>query len=94
MTQDFTTGSRRCGLLSFSDRSRKDRPDIHKPITSLFGCSDPEWRRQFLHLALHRERHIAKVAMARKLAVRLFWTWRNEKFGSHVGQPETALGAH
>jgi len=35
---------------------------------------------------------IAKVAMARKLAVRLFWMWRRgwdyqqlKKFGSHVG---------
>ncbi len=52
--------------------------------------SDPEWRRQFLHLALRRQRPVAKVAMARKLAVRLLWMWRNE-FGSHVGQPGTAL---
>src|SRR5437870_7531010 len=33
--------------------------------------TDPDWRRRFLHLALRRERRIAKVAMARKLAVRL-----------------------
>lgn len=55
--------------------------------------SDAEWRRQYLHLAMRRERRIAKVAMARKLAVSLLWTWRNAKFGSHVGQPGTALGA-
>jgi transposase len=54
--------------------------------------SDPDWRRQFLHLAMRREREIAKVAMARKLAVRLYWMWRKEwdyqqvkKFGSHAG---------
>ena len=29
---------------------------------------DPDWRRQFLHLAMRGERRIAKVAMARKLA--------------------------
>ena len=59
--------------------------------------SDPEWRRKFLHLALRRERRIAKVAMARKLAVHLYWMWRNEsdgqqnvKFGSHAGQLVTA----
>jgi hypothetical protein len=41
-----------------------------------------------------RGRKIAKVAMARKLAVRLYWTMRKEwdceqfrKFGSHAGQP-------
>lgn len=55
--------------------------------------SDPQWRRHFLHLALRRERRIAKVAMARKLAVSLLWMWRNAKLGSHVGQPGTALGA-
>jgi transposase len=37
---------------------------------------DPEWRRQFVHLAMRRERPIAKVPMARKLAVRLFRMWR------------------
>ncbi len=54
--------------------------------------SDPEWRRQFVHLAMRRERPIAKVAMARKLAVRLYWMLRQgsdyepgSTFGSHVG---------
>jgi transposase len=52
-----------------------------------------EWHRQYAHLAMRRNRAIAKVAMARKLAVRLFWMWRRgwdyqqlKKFGSHVGQ--------
>ncbi len=55
---------------------------------------DPDWRRRFLHLAIRRERRIAKVAMARKLAVRLYWMWRKGwdyhqvlQFGSHAGQP-------
>ena len=54
----------------------------------------PEWRSQYLHLTVRRGRKIAKVAMARKLAVRLYWMMRKEwnydqvmKFGSHVGQP-------
>src|SRR5437660_10409452 len=53
---------------------------------------EPTWRRQFLHLAMRRCRAIAKVAMARKLSVRLYWMWRKgwdyqqtSKFGSHVG---------
>jgi transposase len=52
----------------------------------------PDWRRQYMHLAMRRNQAIAKVAMARKLAVRLFWMWRRgwdyeqwKKFGSHVG---------
>jgi hypothetical protein len=37
---------------------------------------DPDWRLRFLHLAMRRGRPIAKVAMARRLAVRLYWMWR------------------
>jgi hypothetical protein len=54
----------------------------------------PEWRSKYVHLAMRRGRKIAKVAMARKLAVRLYWMmhkgWDYEqlkKFGSHAGQP-------
>ncbi len=61
--------------------------------------TDPDWRRQFLHLAMRRERRIAKVAMARKLAVRLYWMWRKgwdyeqmTKFGSHAGEPGNRQG--
>ena len=56
--------------------------------------SDQEWRSKFFHLALRRGRKIAKVAMARRLAVRLYWMWRKgwdyeqlKKIGSHTGQP-------
>jgi transposase len=61
--------------------------------------SDADWRREFLHLTMRRGRPIAVVALARKLAVRLYWMWRNGrdyekslKFSSHVGQPGTAYG--
>ena len=56
--------------------------------------SQPEWRSRFFHLAMRRGRKIAKVAMARKLAVHLYWMWRQgwdygqlHKFGSHAGEP-------
>jgi hypothetical protein len=51
--------------------------------------SDPEWRRRYLHyLAMRRQKCIAKVAMGRKLAVRLDWVGRTQsvEFGSYVGQ--------
>ncbi len=61
--------------------------------------SEPEWRRKYFHLALRRGRRIAKVAMARRLAVRLYWMWHQEwdyeqwkKFGPHAGQPENRVG--
>jgi len=56
--------------------------------------SQPAWRSKFFHLAMRRGRKIAKVAMARKLAVHLYWMWRQgwdysqmQKFGSHAGEP-------
>src|SRR5256884_3505743 len=55
--------------------------------------SIPEWRSKYVHLTMRRGRKIAKVAMARKLAVRLYWMMRQgwdyeqlKKFGSHSGQ--------
>jgi transposase len=60
--------------------------------------SDPQWRSQFFHLALRRGRKIAKVAIARKLAVHLYWMWRQgwdyaglHEFGSHAGVPGNRL---
>src|SRR6202049_835516 len=54
---------------------------------------DSDWRRRYVHLAMRRQRNIAKVAMARRLAVRMYWMWRNGweysewiKFGSNAGQ--------
>jgi transposase len=59
----------------------------------------PEWRSKYIHLTMRRGRKIAKVAMARKLAVRLYWMMRKEwdyeqvkKFGSHAGQPGNRYG--
>jgi len=56
--------------------------------------SVPEWRSQYLHLMMRRGRKTAKVAMAPRLAVRLYWMWRKgwdyeqlSKFGSKAGQP-------
>ena len=37
----------------------------------------PEWRSKYHHLLMRRGRKTAEVAMARKLAVRLYWMWRN-----------------
>ena len=60
---------------------------------------NPQWRRRYIHLAMRRHKSIAKVAMGRKLGVRLYWMWRNEcayspslEFGSYVGQLATGHG--
>ena len=59
----------------------------------------PEWRSKYFHLMMRRGRKIAKVAMARRLAIRLYWMWRKgwdyeqvKKFGSHAGALGTGRG--
>ena len=59
----------------------------------------PAWRSKYIHLTMRRGKKIAKVAMARKLAIRLFWMTRQGwnyqqvmKFGSYVGQPGNRYG--
>jgi transposase len=54
---------------------------------------DADWKRRYLHLAMRREKRIAKIAMARKLGIHLYWMWRKGwdyqqvlEFGSHAGQ--------
>jgi len=61
--------------------------------------SNPDWRRRYIRLAMRRHRNIAKVAMGRRLAIRLYWMWRNGceysqslEFGSYAGQLGTGHG--
>ena len=44
---------------------------------------DSQWRRKYLRLAMKKNRSIAAVAVARCLAVRLWWMW---KLGLNYGQ--------
>jgi hypothetical protein len=53
----------------------------------------PAWRRRYMHPAMRRHRSIAKVAMGRRLAIRLYWMWWNGyeyspllEFSSYAGQ--------
>jgi transposase len=60
-----------------------------------------DWRQRHWHLAMRREKSIAKVALGRQMAVRLYWMWRNGwdysqslEFGSHTGQLATGHGVN
>jgi transposase len=44
---------------------------------------DPEMKKEYLHRCHQKPKGVAKVAAARKLAVRLYWMLR-----SNVGYPE------
>jgi Transposase and inactivated derivatives len=54
---------------------------------------NPHWRCRYMHLAMRRHKSIAKVALGRRLGIRLYWMWRNGceyssslEFGSYAGQ--------
>ena len=56
--------------------------------------SDPSWHRLYLRLSLNKHHGVAKVAIAHKMAVRLYWMLRSGQNykqvmerGSHAGQP-------
>jgi transposase len=56
---------------------------------------DPRWHRQYLRLSMTKHHGVAKVAIAHKLAVRLYWMLRSGQNytqmmerGSHVGQSD------
>jgi len=55
--------------------------------------SVPEWRSQYFRLMMRRGRKTAKVALARRLAIRLYWMWRQgwdyEQFKSSVRTQES-----
>jgi transposase len=89
--EDSSAGHQRLGHISKQGNSLLRFLLVEAAQTTV--RDDPDWRRRFLHLAMRRERRIAKVAMARKLAVSLYWMWRKGwdyqqvlKFGSHAGQ--------
>src|ERR1700720_1672324 len=96
-SEDSSGGRQRLGGIS-KQRDGLLRFLLVEAAQAAARC-DPDWRRRYLHLAMRREKSIAKVAMGRRLAVRLYWMWRNGceysqsvEFGSYAGQLGTGHG--
>jgi len=53
---------------------------------------DEELRRRYLRLKFRRGSNVAKVAIARRLAVGLYWRLRRYAADSHAQQPGVARG--
>jgi transposase len=88
--EDSSAGKQRLGHLSKQGNTLL-RFLLVEAAQAAVRC-DPQWRRRFLHLAMRRQRNIAIAAMARRLAVSLYWLWRQAEdspaepqSGSHVG---------
>jgi len=98
-SEDSSAGRQRLGHISKQGNALL-RFLLVEAAQAAVRC-DSDWRRRYLYLAMRRERRIAKVVMARRLAVRLYWMWRNGweyaqsvEFGSHRGQLVTGLGVN
>jgi transposase len=97
--EDSSAGRQRLGHISKQGNSLL-RFLLVEAAQAAVRC-DADWRRRYVHLAMRREKRIAKVAMARKLAVRLYWMWRNSceysqsvEFGSYAGKLVSGHGVN
>src|SRR6266853_4567329 len=93
--EDSSAGKQRLGHLSKQGNALL-RYLLGEAAQAAARCN-PDWRRRYVHLAMRRHKNIAKAAMARKLAVRLYWMWRNGwdysqlvEFGSNAGKRNQA----
>jgi len=96
-SEDSSAGRQRLGHISKQGNALL-RFLLVEAAQAAVRCNQ-DWRRRYVHLTMRREKRIAKVAMARKLAVRLYWMWRNGwqysqmvEFGSHAGKLVTGHG--
>jgi Transposase IS116/IS110/IS902 family len=81
--EDSSAGKQRLGHLSKQGHALL-RYLLGEAAQAAVRCN-PHWRRRYMHLAMRRHKNIAKAAMARKLAVRLYWMWRNGWDYSQLG---------
>ena len=96
-TEDSSAGKQRLGHISKQGNSLLRFLLVES--AQIAARINPHWRRRYLHLAMRRHKSIAKVAMGRRMAIRLYWMWRNGseylpsfEFGSYVGKLETGHG--
>jgi transposase len=96
-SEDSSGGKQRLGHISKQGNSLLRFLLVEAAQAAVRNNAD--WRRRYLHLAMRRHRSIAKVAMGRRLGVRLYWMWRNGReyspsmeFGSYAGQLGTGHG--
>jgi transposase len=96
-SEDSSAGKQRLGHISKQGNSLLRFLLVEAAQAAARNNAD--WQRRYMHLAMRRHRSIAKVAMGRRLGVRLYWMWRNGceyspkvEFGSYAGQLVTGHG--
>jgi len=93
-SEDSSAGKQRLGSISKQGNSLVRYLLLQAAQTA--SRTDEELRRDYRRLVFRRGKAVAKVAIARKLAVRLYWKLRqaapSDAAGSHAGQPVVATG--
>jgi transposase len=84
--EDSSGGKQRLGHIS------KQGNALLRGLLVVAVRHEAHWKRDYRRLAMRKNRSIAAVAVARKLAVRLWWMWRRgvdyaqlSASGSHAG---------
>ncbi len=82
-------------LTAAAEQEARKRPEVLRLMTH--PCVGP--LTALAYVLMRRHKSIAKVAMGRRLGVRLYWMWRNRceyspslEFGSYAGQLGTGHG--
>jgi len=95
--EDSSSNKRRLGHITKQGNSLV-RWLLVEAATKAQRC-DPAWHRQYLRLARNKHHGVAKVAIARKLSIRLYWMLRSgqdyeqvKERSSHAGQSVEASG--
>jgi len=98
-SEDSSAGHQRLGHISKQGNALL-RFLLVEAAQAAARCN-PDWRRRYFHLAMGRNKNIARVALGRRIAVRLYWMWRNGceyspsfEFGSYAGQLGTGHGVN
>jgi transposase len=74
-TEDSSAGKQRLGHISKQGNSLLRYLLVEAAQSA--SRFNAHWRRRYMRLAMRRHRSIAKVAMGRRMAIRLYWMWRN-----------------
>jgi transposase len=69
-SEDSSAGKQRLGHISKQGSSLLRFRLVEAPQAAV--RIHPDWRRRYIHLAMRRHKSIAKVAMGRRLAIRLY----------------------
>ena len=73
-SEDSSAGKQRLGHISKQGNSLLRFLPVEAAQAAARIHAD--WRRRYIHLAMRRHQSIAKVAMGRRLAIKLYGMWR------------------